>query len=394
VEVASPRYAALTQTPKFTADDINALLGPDTLLLEYALGREQSYLWAVTAQETRAFTLPPRSQIETQARHCYDAWATGKMPTDGAADKLSQMLLGPASRLLGRKRLLIVGEGMLQYVPFAALPEPDTAAPLIVRHEITTLPSALTLAALRRETVKRNAPQQLTAFILADPVFDANDPRVTKSDATQTPSALPRTLNDLRTVSRAGLSRLPATRAEAQALSKLLPPAQRLVTLDFAANYAAVTDPSLSNYRILHFATHGIFDATRPELSGLALSLVDAQGRPQNGFLWAHEIYNLNLPAELVVLSACRTALGQDVKGEGLMSLTRGFMYAGAARVVASLWEVNDPATAALMADFYKNMLRRRMRPAAALRAAQIAAWRKRLAPHLWAAFTIQGEYR
>ena len=154
--------------------------------------------------------------------------------------------------------------------------------------------------------------------------------------------------------------------------------------------------PELSQYRIVHFATHGLLNDEHPELSGIVLSLVDQTGRPQNGFLRLHDIYNLNLPAELVVLSACDTGLGKDVKGEGLVGLARGFMYAGAARVVASLWKVDDEATAVLMTHFYRLMLEDGKPPAAALRDAQIAIWKQQrwTAPYYWAAFVLQGEWR
>lgn len=401
LEAAHPRSAALlTTTPKFTEGNIKALLDKDTLLLEYALGRERSYLWVVTNDKIHAFTLPPRDQIETLARQFYLAVSAPQTPPDKSSGHdgraLSQMLLGPAVPLLGRKRLLIVGEGMLQYLPWAALPVPsDTATPLVVQHEIVNLPSSLTLAALRRETARRPITAPFTAAIFADPVFNADDERLAKRSAAQTfltPPA-PRTLNDLRATTRDGWPRLPFTANEAETLRRLLPMRQSQIVVGFAANYEAVTNPALSRYRIIHFATHGFADTQQPELSGLVLSLVDEQGQPRNGFLWAYEIYNLNLPTDLVVLSACETALGKEVRGEGLMSLTRGFMYAGATRVVASLWKINDSRTSDLMADFYRNLLQSQMSPAAALRAAQITAWRKGRAPRLWAAFTIQGEY-
>jgi CHAT domain-containing protein len=143
-------------------------------------------------------------------------------------------------------------------------------------------------------------------------------------------------------------------------------------------------------------ATHGLLNSEHPELSGIVLSLIDEQGREQDGFLNLSQIYNLKLGADLVVLSACQTALGRDIKGEGLVGLTRGFMYAGAPRVVASLWQVDDAATADLMREFYKAMLVEGMQPAAALRAAQVRTWQRnqQLSPYFWAAFTLQGEWR
>ena len=165
---------------------------------------------------------------------------------------------------------------------------------------------------------------------------------------------------------------------------------------DFTATKATVTSAELGKYRYVHFATHGYLDSERPGFSALVLSMVDEHGAPQDGFLRANEIYNLNLPAELVVLSACQTGLGRDVRGEGLVGLTRGFMYAGAARVVVSLWSVSDRATSELMARFYEKMLRGGQRPAAALRAAQVEMWRQKSwqAPDYWAAFTLQGEWK
>src|SRR4029077_6353868 len=127
--------------------------------------------------------------------------------------------------------------------------------------------------------------------------------------------------------------------------------------------------------------------SAHPELSGVVLSLVDRQGKSQDGFLRLHEIYNLKLSADLVVFSACQTGLGQEIRGEGLVGLTRGFMYAGAQRVVASLWKVDDFATAQLMKQFYVGMLKDKLPPAAALRAAQLEMMKDKRwsSPYYWA---------
>jgi CHAT domain-containing protein len=167
--------------------------------------------------------------------------------------------------------------------------------------------------------------------------------------------------------------------------------------LDFAANRQTVESPELANYRIVHFATHAFNNSAHPELSGIVLSLVNQRGEPQDGFLRLSEIFNLKLPAELVVLSGCQTGLGKDVKGEGLVGMTRGFMYAGAPRIVVSLWSVDDRATSVLMARFYKRMLtEQKQSPSAALRAAQIEMWKNTgwNAPYFWAGFIFQGEWR
>jgi CHAT domain-containing protein len=165
--------------------------------------------------------------------------------------------------------------------------------------------------------------------------------------------------------------------------------------LGFDANRAAVAKPELAQYQIVHFATHGFVDYQHPELSGLVLSLVDQNGRPQDGYFRLHDIYNLKLSANLVVLSACNTGLGKEIKGEGLIGLTRGFMYAGAQDVAASLWKVDDEATAELMTHFYEKMFRNGLTPSAAMREAQLWMWQQHRwrAPYYWAAFTIQGRY-
>ncbi|HWP53736.1 MAG TPA: CHAT domain-containing protein [Pyrinomonadaceae bacterium] len=155
--------------------------------------------------------------------------------------------------------------------------------------------------------------------------------------------------------------------------------------------------PDLGNFRIIHFATHGLVDSEHPELSGLILSQIDRDGANQNGLLQLQDIYNLNLSrTQLVVLSACRTGLGREVKGEGLVGLTRGFMYAGTPTVVASLWKVDDQATAELMKRFYQGILVEQLTPAAALRKAKEEMWQQPRyhEPFFWAAFILQGEYR
>jgi CHAT domain-containing protein len=191
------------------------------------------------------------------------------------------------------------------------------------------------------------------------------------------------------------LARLFGTRQEAESIAALVPASERLTALDFAASRATATSPELGRYRILHVASHALADDLHPELSGLILSLVNERGEPQDGFLRAYELFNLKLPAELVVLSACQTGLGKEIKGEGLVGLTQGFMYAGARRVVVSLWPLDDRATARLMRRFYLHLLGpEKLSPAAALRAAQAEMWRDGWQPYHWAAFTLQGEWQ
>ena len=192
----------------------------------------------------------------------------------------------------------------------------------------------------------------------------------------------------------ASLNRLLATRAEALAIAALAPASQRLVALDFDANRDVIINGGLNRFRYLHFATHAYVDHQYPQLSGLALTQVDQQGRAQAGYLRLNDIYQLGLNADLAVLSACRTGLGKPLLGEGLIGLTRGFMYAGVPRVMVSLWDVPDRETAQLMKLFYRNLLTRRLTPGAALRNAQMQMWQQAesSAPFFWAAFILQGD--
>lgn len=420
----SPAYAALTQSQKLGVSEIQGLLDTNTLLLEYSLGDEKSYVWAVTDNSLKAYILPKQHEIEAAARRVYDlltlknrtAGNEGQDQADNAekkyveaASKLSEMVLGPVAHLLAGKRLLVVSDGALQYIPFSALPAPGKradAVPLIVNHEIINLPSASVLAELRRQEIGRSKAPMAVA-VIADPIFDSSDERLGKHPLLQpsTSASLPRRDGDvIRSaqdlgLTRAGkpyLTRLLYTRNEAEAVMAVTPHGKGMLAVDFEATRTVATSPALARYRIVHFATHGIFNNKHPELSGLVLSLVNKQGKPQDGFLKLQDIYSMRLPVDLVVLSGCETGLGEQVNGEGLLGLTRGFMYAGATRVVASLWSVSDIATAGLMADFYRAMEHDGMRPAAALRAAQIEMWKQKQwnSPYYWAAFQIQGDWK
>jgi CHAT domain-containing protein len=404
VRARSPRYAALTQPQPLKATEIQELLDSDTLLLEYALGEERSFLWVIGAGSLDTFELPKRVEIDAAARKAYEelsVHSAGSHPGT-AADALSRIVLDAAAPLLRNKRLVVITDGALQYIPFAALRIHGESGLLVENHEIVHVPSASVLSVLRRETSGRKAAPKLAA-IFADPVFDRSDPRVGRprsASATASQSSADLQSENLqRSAREIGLSSLPrlrGTRQEAEAIACLAGEANALLALDFAASRKTVTGPELADYRIVHFATHGLLNSQHPELSGLILSLVDRDGRPANGFLESAEIYNLKLGADMVVLSACQTALGKDVRGEGLVGLTRGFMYAGAPRVLATLWPVPDQATTELMKHFYQGVLVKGMRPAAALQAAQMAMrsnarWSS---PYYWAGFVLQGEWK
>jgi CHAT domain-containing protein len=430
IRARSPRYAALTQPRQLSVTEIQReVLDETSMLLEYSLGPDRSYLWAVTPASFTSHVLPARGTIEVEARRLYELLTARNQLVAGettarraarlnraeaeywkTAESLSRMVLGPVAGELGTKRLIIVGDGALQYIPFSALPMAGTGGtrrPLIVDHEVVRLPSASVLSVLRRELDDRPLAPKMVA-VLADPVFRTDDPRLRQTplksaSASDSQPGVPAedrsSIEVQRSASESGLTgfeRLRFSRQEADAVAALAPADAILKATDFAASRKTATSPELGSYRIVHFATHGLINNQNPELSGIVLSLVDESGRPQDGFFRLHDIYNLKLGADLVVLSACRTALGKEIRGEGLVGLTRGFMYAGAPRVLASLWNVDDRATAQLMRQLYVAVLRDGQSPAAALRAAQVAMWKSSRwqSPYYWAAFVMQGEWR
>jgi CHAT domain-containing protein len=461
IRESAPRYAALTQPQPLTSKEIQQLLlDNDTALLEYALGDDRSYIWLVTPNKIISHELPPRNVIEKAARQVHEQLVMRESLNTDKPEKyeqrvmhikraeeqywieakaLSRMILSPIASELKQSRLVIVSDGALQYLPFGALPVPEmprqgdkgtrgqgdkeiarrsetvnrrqisrspalpaSPTPLIVKHEIVNLPSASTLAELRKEIARRQ-PAPKTIAVIANPVFAPDDNRfaLTGKEADNT-SWSPAVTDQLRRAWESGsgtkeIPALPFSEREGSEIIKLAPPESSLLAMGFDANRSLLESQLLSQYRFIHFATHGLMNGEYPELSGLILSLYKPDGKKVDGFLRMHEIYNLNLPSDLVVLSACQTGIGKEIKGEGLIGLTRGFMYAGASRVVASLWKVDDAATAALMEHFYRCLFQERLSPSAALRQAQLRTMqqnRRWRSPYYWAAFVLQGEYR
>jgi CHAT domain-containing protein/Tfp pilus assembly protein PilF len=413
IRVKSPEYATLTQGKKFdklvlTLPQIQQqVLDDNTLLLEYSLGEERSFLWLVSKTSITSYELPKGADIKAAAlafnKELLDKKDFAGIPEVGI--KLSQMILAPVASQLKQKRLLFVGDGALQTIPFTVLPIPqgnqnsavnskaNSLTPLLVQNEILTLPSASSIGVLRNKFKGRKlAPKTIAVF--ADPVFSSEDERLTK---------IPQPRNDQ---SREGeldnqikeclnLNRLNYTENEATDILSLEPnPTNKFSALGFAASLTTAVKPDLSQYQIVHFATHGCVSEKNPQLTKLVLSRFDEKRQTIDGNLNLNKIYNLNLPVELVTLSACKTGLGQNVQGEGLVGLTRGFMYAGAKRVVVSLWSVNDLSTANLMKNFYKKMLKGKQNPVAAMREAQKEMWESGKTPYYWAAFTVQGEWQ
>jgi CHAT domain-containing protein len=390
------------------------LQGSDTTLLEFALGDDHSYLWEVTSDSSHSHVLPGRKEIEDAAREFYES-ITAHVESNGqsetrylkTASNLSRMLLGPVAERLGNRRLLVVADGALQYIPFDALPAPSaqTVEPtatsqtlLVETNEVVMLPSASTLVAIRGAQGHKVSPGKLVA-IIADPVFNASDDRVQREAVSPAVVKAASDQNqdqpEQQTTKNSRLARLLHSSEEADAISGVAPWGTTLVAKGFDASRETAMSSEVSRAQIVHFATHGFLDSEHPELSSIVLTMTDPNGANTNGLMSLPDIYSLDLSAELTVLSACQTALGKEIKGEGQVGLTHSFMSAGAKSVVASLWKVDDRATAVLMNHFYKDMFQKGMTPAAALQSAKLKMMRdpQWSAPYYWAGFVVQGEY-
>jgi len=416
-ETIQARYPAYEQIVRPSAWDLRqiqreVIADDETMLLEYSLGSDQSYVWAVTRDRIKSYNLPARALIEEAAQKVYKLLAVPPDPDTTAAltpamQALSLMILSPVGAELNKRRIIIVADGALHYIPFQVLPAPSTDDELLVAsYEIVNAPSASILGEIRKEATQRQPVKLLAAF--GDPVFASNYGQ--RKDAAG--NAQSATAQALEMAPLQGALRDVELNRDAFDLSVIKPlfyakrelanlhdaasGGETFVASGFAATRQQLLSTDLTQYAILHFATHGLLDPRHPENSGLVLSTINRNGQVQNGFVRLQDIYGLRAPVDLVVLSACQTALGKDVRGEGLLGLTRGFMYAGASSVMASLWKVDDEATAELMRQSYINMLQKGLTPAAALRAAQNSIrqrpeWRS---PYYWAGFTLQGEYR
>lgn len=413
---ARARDPRKVQPPRLlTLDEIqNEVLGDGTLLLEYMLGEERSFLWLVGKDLVRVYPLPRESEIRDLAQRYAELVADRDPDMQEAAEavgkELGRVLLGDVAEKLGDHRLLISPDGALFRIPFEALPSPRTCPaaaewhgngppPLILCNEVVYSPSASVLAEVRTEAARRPRPPKALAA-LGDPVFGRDDPRLPASRARGIDrigqGAVQRSL---RSLGMGGLERLKESGIEVRKITSGLGKEETLVVTGFGATRELATSRELAQYRIIHFATHSLLLSDFPELTGLVFSQLDERGKWQDGFLPLYEIYDLHLPVDLIVLSACRTARGQEVRGEGVVGLARAFQSAGASRVIVSLWDVDDKATSVLMRAFYRNVFNGRLNYAAALRQARIAMlsdpghpeW---ATPYYWAPFIIQGEWR
>ncbi len=458
IRAQSPRYAQLTAARTLTLDDVRRqVLDEETALLEYSLGEERSYLFAVTRGGVSVARLPGREEVgrlvvdfrrqlipTALRRSITDLVAAAVDPQRGlkvsaaradvnpaavrayadAAHALYRAVVEPAAPLYKRSRLLVVADGALNYVPFHALVTQPPAEGadfasleyLLKKNETVFAPSASVVAAIRQQRAA-NAATAGDMLVVADPVFDPTDARAVAAagsnlqpaGAGRAPgfeSAVGDVAEGLQVASlqsaaggdRVALVRLAGTRAEAEQIKGLAARAGRRadVWLGLDASEGELESRDLRGYRVLHFATHGLLNAERPQFTGVVLSLVGNRAGA-DGFLRTDEVFNLRLGSPLVMLSACETGLGREKRGEGVMGLARAFMYAGAPTVGVTLWSVADRPTADLMSDFYQNLLAAQApSTSAAMHAARLSllARKETSAPYFWAPFVLVGDWK
>ena len=403
----NPQFSAVNQPRTLSLAEAQALLGEETAILEFALGEQESYVWMIRKNAFRLAKLPPKSQLNQEVREFYETLTARDTRNEKAvvekSKKLSRKVLLPiADDLKDIKQIVVIADGALQLIPFSALTfSPDAAnyIPVAAGVEVVNAPSFSSLVLQLENKSPRKTENEKLLAVFADPIFQNDDerfsfkkpsPRKHPANPKEIPESLAKVMRDFG-LDRLG--RLPFSGMEAQEIGKFAPE-QTVLALGADASRQNFMSGNFNSYRILHFATHGFLNQQNPELSGLVLSLYDREGKAQNGFLRVIDLYSMHINSDLVVLSACQTALGKEIDGEGIVGLTRGFMYAGASGVVSSLWKVEDAATAELMKRFYRAMLQDKKTPSEALRIAQnemrlIPRYKN---PRYWSGFTLNGK--
>jgi CHAT domain-containing protein len=379
---ANPRSRALNSQPASLAEIQNSIVDEDTLLLQYSIGVDGSYVWLVSRNEVASFPLAPRDQIENAAKRAHRFLSTRARRGDFTClSELSRLLIAPFSESLRGRRLLINVEGCLQYVPFAALNNPGTNLLLGERYEIVYAPSASIVGALRRNRIARPHPNRRKLLLIADPVFGFFDDRA--------PATAMRPELDEQSPPRLAFSR-----NEAEAIRNTMQACEISLREGFDATRDFVLSADLAQYQYIHFTTHTHVDRF-PELSSIFLSRLTEDGKIQNGQLRLFEIQRLRLGADLVVLATCENALGTQMNGEGLISIARGFFNAGAASVLATLWESEDQSTVKFMSHFYSALSNETDQPSAALKIAQsrLRSDPRWAHPYFWAGFVLLGDW-
>ena len=387
-------------------------LGGDTTLLEFHIGYRESHLFLVDQERLLHFPLPKSDDIEMLAEATYRNLSSKARPVQTALllEKISETLFTGVLEEVETQRILIVSDGPLHYLPLDSLPLPknfreETNAEPNQRigdyFDLIDSPSVTVLSRTRemRSRDPQSTPSHKIA-IIADPIFHSEDARLitTHRSEENQEQGRPDGLEESSNGQIGGLERLIYSRDEAAAIASIAIENgwETQLFLGPDANKGIFDTGSLAQFEILHLATHADFNAKQPEFAHLLLSRFDDQGNHQEGFLFAYELYGMDLSVETVVLSTCNSALGSDIRGEGLVGLTQAFLQAGASRVVVTLWQVDDRATAALMSAFYQNLLGKGLEPSRALWLAKnsirsVPEWTE---PYYWAGFSLVGDWK
>jgi len=354
----------------------------NSVILEYSLGDSSSVMWVITPESYQMIRLPDRKTLEDQV----ETFRFALMNPDRdnlsflqqAGYSLYTYLIAPAEPFLSRKsQVVILPDGILHYVPFEVLitkePEAGKELPysklpyLGIKYPLSYGQSASSYVSMiadrTNSTRKQHQIKELVAF--GDPIYMDK------------------------------YKRLEYSGVEVDNIASLFPEDQVSIYKQGTATEDQIKNKNgLSEYKYIHFATHGILDEQNPGRSGLVLS--QDQDSPEDGILRADEITALNLNADLVVLSACQTGIGKMIRGEGMIGLSRSFIYAGAPAVVVSLWSVSDQSTSLLMQRFYKNLVEEHLSKAEALQQARISLLKDEQFAHpfFWAPFVLTGDWQ
>jgi CHAT domain-containing protein len=360
---------------------------------EFFVGRKHAWLFEVRKGAINVHDLGPAHALEQMARKLHLEWrsyqkAAGDRLLD--ARRFSDLLYGQLAPLANDDSLVVIADGPLHVVPMATLARQAVAGG---RGEPVRV--AVTLASLINGRTGTEHGSQALLAVIADPVYAADDPRIRAArPAVNAPPSAGMPKREAGELAR--MRRLPATATEAAAIIALADDRGTLALTGTDASRPMLASAQLDRYRIVHFATHGFSDSRDPALAMLALSQFDENGQPLEGSLRSYDIAELRLNAELVVLSACNTAIGREVAGDAPLGLAHAFLRSGARSVLATLWQVPDTSSARFMEEFYRQLLVQRRHPALALELAQerIRGQLRWSDPYYWAGFQLTSNAR
>ena len=405
-------------TPEFQVETLQQSLKPSELALEYWVSETHSYVWAITRTSFHGLLLP----AGTVVRHTVEAYlqavqgplhaqaagsaaelaaqlAASQAATAQAGAELKAAIIPVGLRLPPRARVIVVPDGPLFDVPFAALPSGTSGTLLVETNAVIEEPS-LRIFSTRKPRATQANPLRVALF--ADPVYSASDPRVSNLAASPgspsgvNPAALTPALMERNplTHTAAAWPRLEASQSEVSNIARAVGSDHASVFTGFDASPESVRAALGERFNILHFAAHTELNRDHPELSGILLSALDRHRNPQDGVLWYSDISKMRLHVQLVVLSTCESSSGRNLPGEGLISLSYAFLIAGTPRVIGTLWKIDDRATSELMSRFYSNLMANGGNVDEALRQAQLSMKKDKnwSNPYYWAGVVFAGD--